>query len=205
MLGWLKTGSLSLSVLLVLTGCASSPPSEPDDICEIFDEKGGWYKDARKASRRWGAPIAVMMAFVHQESAYKARAKPPRTKILWVIPGPRPASAYGYSQATDETWDIYKKSTGSWGADRNDFDDAIDFVGWYIDQSHRRNGLNKTDAYSHYLAYHEGHGGFARRSFANKQWLKDVASKVARRAGSYGNQLKSCEKRLNRGWFPWPF
>ncbi|MDA9285975.1 hypothetical protein N9514_04245 [Pseudomonadales bacterium] len=196
---------LSSLVLLSLVGCASAPPEKPDNLCEIFYEKSGWYKDARKAARRWGTSIPVMMAFIHQESAFQSRAKPPRTKILWVIPGPRPASAYGYSQAIDETWDSYKRSTGSWGADRNDFDDAIDFIGWYNDQSHRRNRIGKTDAYNLYLAYHEGQGGFAKRSFAKKQWLKDVSKKVARRSSTYGTQLKGCEKNLDRGWFGWLF
>jgi hypothetical protein len=188
-------------MLFGLSGCMSSPPEQPENICEIFYEKDSWYKDAKKASHRWGSSIPVMMAFIHQESAFRAKARPPRTKILWVIPGPRPASAYGYSQATDDTWDIYKRATGSWGADRNDFDDAIDFIGWYNDQSHRRNGIARTDAYSLYLAYHEGHGGFGKRSFAKKQWLKDVSSKVSRRAVVYGEQLKGCEKKLNRGFF----
>jgi hypothetical protein len=192
-------------ILLGLAGCTSSPPEKPDNLCEIFYEKDSWYKDAKKASRRWGSSIPVMMAFIHQESAFRSRAKPPRTKILWVIPGPRPASAYGYSQATDDTWGMYKRATGRWGADRNDFDDAIDFIGWYNDQSFRRNKITKTDANNLYLAYHEGHGGFAKRSFAKKQWLKDVSNKVAARAGNYAQQLKECEKKLDRGFFSWLF
>lgn len=196
---------LVLSLVLSLVGCTSAPPQQPDNICEIFDEKSGWYKDAKQASRRWGTSIPVMMAIIHQESAFRARAKPPRTKILWIIPGPRPASAYGYAQAIDETWDMYKRATGSWGAERNDFDDAIDFIGWYNNESHRKNKIAKTDAYNLYLAYHEGHGGFAKGSFSNKQWLKDVSNKVARRSSNYGDQLKGCEKRLNRGFFGWLF
>jgi hypothetical protein len=184
----------------LLCSCTSSPPKNKDDICEIFDEKGGWYKDARKASRRWGTSIPVMMSFIYQESSFKARAKPPRRKILWIIPGPRPASAYGYSQATDETWSAYKKATGHWGADRNDFDDAIDFIGWYNDQSYRTNRISKFDAYSLYLAYHEGQGGFAKKTYRSKQWLIDVAAKVRDRSDTYGQQLKGCEKRLKRGF-----
>ncbi len=190
-----------VTFLMVLAGCATAPPSRPDNACEIFEEKRGWYKKARKSSRRWGTDISVMMAIIHQESSFKARAKPPRTKILWVIPGPRPASAYGYAQAIDGTWDAYRKSTGRGGADRNDFGDAIDFIGWYNDQSHRVNGIKKDDAYHLYLAYHEGQGGFKKRTFRNKQWLKDVATKVSARSRTYRKQLNGCEKKLNRGFF----
>ena len=192
---------LSSLILLSLVGCASAPPEKPDNLCEIFYEKSGWYKDARKAARRWGTSIPVMMAFIHQESAFQSRAKPPRTKILWVIPGPRPASAYGYSQAIDETWDTYKRSTGSWGADRNDFDDAIDFIGWYNDQSHRKNGIGKSDAYNLYLAYHEGYGGFKKKTYRKKQWLIRVADRVQARSTMYQKQYWGCAKELKKKKF----
>ena len=192
---------LVLLPLIFVAGCASKPPSNADNICKIFSEKRGWYKDSKKASRRWGADISVMMAFMHQESSFRARAKPPRKKILWVIPGPRPASAYGYAQATNETWRAYRRSTGRGGADRNDFDDAIDFIGWYNDQSQRKNSIKKSDAYHLYLAYHEGQGGFARRTYKNKQWLKDIATKVSKRSGMYRAQLNKCEAKFNRGFF----
>ncbi len=190
-----------LAVLVALSGCASAPPSDLDDVCEIFDEKSGWYKQARRASKRWGTSIPVMMSFVHQESRFRSKAKPPRTKILWIIPGPRPASAYGYAQATDETWRAYRKATGKWGADRNDFKDAMDFIGWYNDQSQRRNKIRKDDAYNLYLAYHEGQGGFAKASYRKKKWLTDVAKKVSSRSNRYTEQLATCEKKLNRGFF----
>lgn len=193
-------GGLLLAAVLVLAGCASAPPEEREDVCEIFFEKGGWYKDARRASRRWGAPIPVMMSFIYQESGFQKRAKPPRRKILWVIPGPRPASAKGYSQAINETWKNYQKSTGRWGADRNHFDDAIDFVGWYIDQSNEINGIAKGDAYNQYLAYHEGHGGFERKTHRNKRWLLNAATEVAARADRYETQLNGCEKQLRGGF-----
>jgi hypothetical protein len=187
--------------VFALPGCTTSQPISRDNLCEIFDEKRGWYKKARKASRRWGTDISVMMAFMYQESSFQARAKPPRKKILWVIPGPRPASAYGFAQATDGTWKAYKKSTGRGGADRNKFKDAIDFIGWYNDQSQRKNNIKKSDAYHLYLAYHEGQGGFAKRTYKDKQWLKDVATKVSKRSGMYRAQLDGCEKKLNAGFF----
>ena len=192
---------LVLGVMLVIAGCSSTPPDNPDNVCEIFRDKGGWYKDARASRRKWGGSIPLMMSFIYQESRFQAKARPPRNKILWIIPGPRPASAFGYAQATDETWAVYKKVTGGWGADRNNFGDAIDFVGWYNDQSYRKNGIEKTDAYNLYLAYHEGHGGFSAKSYRRKAWLLDVSTRVASRAATYSSQLKSCEKSLNRGRF----
>ena len=194
---------ISLILLfLLIGGCATTPPSDVNDICSIFTEKDGWYDDADDASDRWGSPIPVMMAIMYQESRFQAKAKPPRKKILWVIPGPRPSSSYGYTQALKDTWSTYIRDAGNYGADRDDFGDSIDFIGWYNHQSYRKSGIKKTDAYHLYLAYHEGQGGFNRRSFKNKQWLKDVSKKVSRIAATYSTQLKGCEERLkDDGWF----
>ena len=186
---------------MLLAGCATSPPRHVDNICHIFDEKSGWYKKAKRSQKKWGTPIPVMMAIMHQESRFQSKAKPPRSKILWVIPGPRKSSAYGYSQAKDGTWDWYKKAAGRWGADRDDFGDAIDFIGWYNSVSRKRNHIKLDSAYHLYLAYHEGHGGYNRGTYKKKGWLKQVASKVATRSVRYQKQLQGCEKRLDSGWW----
>ena len=188
--------------LFALTGCTTSQPRDVTNICSMFEEKGGWYDDAADSRDEWGSPIPVMMAIMHQESKFQAKAKPPRKKIFGFIPGPRPSDSYGYSQALGSTWKAYKKSAGRYGADRDDFGDAIDFIGWYNHQSYKRSGIAKTDTYRLYLAYHEGHGGYNRSSYRNKQWLIDVAKKVNRRANSYQSQLNGCEKSLqDDGWF----
>ncbi len=195
---------LVLSVVL-LSACTTSPPSDLNNVCEIFREKDGWYQDAADSRSEWGSPISVMMAIMHQESKFEAKARPPRKKIFGFIPGFRPSDSYGYSQALGSTWKAYEKSAGRYGADRDDFADAIDFIGWYNHQSNRRNGIAKTDAYRLYLAYHEGHGGYSRGSYQGKQWLIDVARKVDRRAGSYRSQLLACEEELKKqkGFFDW--
>lgn len=191
--------------LLLLGACAGGPPSRPNDICAIFDEKDDWYEEAADAQKEWGSPIWVMMAIMHQESRFDATARPQRKKILGFIPGPRPSSAYGYAQAKDSTWDWYKKEAGSWGADRDDFGDAINFIGWYNHQSRKRSGVSLWDPYALYLAYHEGHGGYNRATYRNKPWLTGVARKVESRAGRYRDQLAACEKALKdrRGFFSW--
>ena len=193
---------LLLALLLLQAACSVSPPSNMDNLCEIFREKDDWYEDASDAANRWGTSIPVMMAMMHQESRFQQDAKPPRTRILWIFPGPRKSSAYGYPQAKDSTWDWYIDGSGNWGADRDDFADAIDFIGWYNHMSYNKNAIRKDDTYHLYLAYHEGHGGFNRRTFNNKPWLKNVAKKVSARSISYSSQLKSCEKDLkSSGWF----
>lgn len=191
--------SALLLLAMMVVGCASSPPSNTSNICDIFDEKDDWYEDAQDSKERWGSSIEVMMAIMKQESSFKEDAAPPRTKILWLIPGPRKSSAYGYAQAKDGTWEWYMKSAGRWSADRDDFDDAVDFVGWYNHQSYKQLGIKKSDAYRLYLAYHEGHGGYKRKSYQKKSWLLKVAKKVERQAIRYKKQLQGCEKRLQSG------
>lgn len=194
----------ALIAFALLSACATSPPEQVDNVCDIFREKSGWYKDAKESRARWGVPISVSMAFMHQESRFVATAKPPRKKLWGVIPGPRPSDAYGYSQAKDSTWEWYQRSTGNYGADRDDFGDAIDFVGWYNNVSHKELGIDKQDAFRLYLAYHEGHGGYRKQSYRSKDWLVDVARKVDRQAKRYNSQLQECSEELEpRGWFDW--
>ncbi|MGH1470250.1 MAG: hypothetical protein ACRBCS_03600 [Cellvibrionaceae bacterium] len=190
--------------IFFVASCATRPPSSVDNLCDIFDDKNNWYKAAKKSEEKWGSSIPMMMSFIHQESRFKAKAKPPRKKLLWVLPGPRLSSAFGYPQAKTSTWKWYIKDTGNRGADRDRFKDAIDFVGWYNAQSVKRNRIQKNDAYHLYLAYHEGHGGFEKRTFSRKNWLKNVATKVSSKTRHYTQQLNSCESNLQSdSW--WPF
>ncbi len=187
----------------VLAGCSASVPTNPEDACAIFREKRGWFDDCRDSYKRWGVPISVQLAFVYQESRFRAKARPPRRKILWIFPGPRPSSAFGYSQALDGTWDEYRHNGGRRGADRDDFEDSVDFIGWYVNRTARRTGLSKRDAYSLYLAYHEGDGGFRRRTYRGKPWLTAAATRVRNRSELFRKQLVRCQDDLERGWFDW--
>lgn len=187
-----------------VSGCsATRPPERIDDACAIFREKKGWYKDARDARDRWGVPIAIQLAFIRQESAFIADAKPPRRKILGFIPGSRPSNAEGYAQALDSTWDEYRKAARARGADRDEFGDAVDFIGWYNARTARLCNIPKDDAYRLYLAYHEGPHGYRRGTHRRKKWLLGTAEKVATRARRYDVQLSRCEEQLrpkSRGW-----
>ena len=109
-----------------------------------------------------------------------------------VIPMGRQSSAYGFSQALDGTWDEYRDATGNRGARRDNIRDATDFMGWYMNESQRRNGIPLSDARRQYLAYHEGHTGYARGTYNRKSWLLRVSSEVAQRARTYESQLATC-------------
>ena len=195
---------IAVLALLMTVGCTTSPPKQVDNVCNIFREKSEWYGDAKESRARWGVPISVSMAFMYQESRFVATAKPPRKKIFGVIPGPRPSDSYGYSQAKESTWDWYQRSTGNYSADRDHFGDAIDFIGWYNNVSHKELGISERDAFRLYLAYHEGHGGYRRQSYRSKDWLVDVARKVDKYAQRYNAQLQECAEELEpRGWFDW--
>jgi hypothetical protein len=196
--------SLVLSLAL-LSGCATVPPSNQDNVCSIFYEKEGWYSYALEAQKRWGTPIAVQMAIIHQESRFQSNVRPPRDWFLGLIPLPRRSSAYGYGQAQDATWEDYVKATGRFSADRDDFADVVDFIGWYTSVTQQKLGVSKWDAEKQYLAYHEGHGGYSRGTFRAKSWLLTVAKRVAVKAQTYSAQLKKCESNLQSNWSVWPF
>lgn len=195
------------AILLAAAGCATAPPRSSGNVCDIFRERPQWYDDTAAARDRWKVPIPVLMAIIYQESGFYSDAKPPRTTCLFIFPGPRPSSAYGYSQALDATWNDYQEQAGSTFADRDDFGDAVDFVGWYCHLSRIRCGIPKDDAYRLYLAYHEGHGGYNRGTWRKKAWLKRAATSVQRRSNSYRQQLTECEKEFEKsgGCFLWPF
>lgn len=203
-MGYLEK-TLALLVVLALASCASSPPRNPGNICDIFDQKSRWYRAARDSFDTWGVPMSVQLAIIYQESHFDEDAKPPRRKLLWVIPWKRISSAYGYGQVLDATWDNYRKSTGHRWADRDEFDDVVDFIGWYGSRSHRKLGISKADAFRQYLAYHEGYVGYRKKSHRKKPWLVKVARRVEKRANTYKAQLQQCEDELDKGWFFWPF
>ena len=184
-------GAVAVAVVLA-AGCATAPPANPNDLCAIFTERPRWHRAATDAQRRWRAPIAVMMAVMYKESSYRHDAKPPRKKLFGVIPWRRESSAYGFAQATDAAWQDYVRGTGNRGADRDRFGDAVDFVGWYLNNAHRRAGIARADARNLYIAYYAGIGGYQRGTWKNNAWLKDAAARVASRSERYAGQLAGC-------------
>jgi len=193
-------------LVLALAGCASTPPKQQHNICAVFDQHPAWYDYARQSEKTWGTPPQILMAFVRQESSYRENAKPPYEWFLF-IPLGRASSAKGYAQIQDPVWKEYKAERGSLFRSRGDMEDALDFIGWYNDKTHRQLGISKWNAKQLYLAYHEGRGGYKRGSYKKKPKLMRVADKVAATASEYGTQLKQCESRFRcRKFYQfWPF
>jgi hypothetical protein len=185
----------ALILALAVGSCTSPPsrqPSAQGDICTIFAERPDWQNAMIGSAARWGAPIEVQMAIIWKESSFRAQARPRKIYALGIVPWGRASSAYGYAQAIDGTWNWYRTETGNSGADRDDFEDAADFVGWYMAKTMMKNGIRMQDAFNQYLAYHEGHTGFRRGDWQTKNWLKRTATQVAERAVRYRGQLRRC-------------
>ncbi|MEH6651947.1 MAG: hypothetical protein V7707_18140 [Motiliproteus sp.] len=192
---------LLVCALMGLAGCSTTPPQNINDSCEIFYDKDDWYDDTNNSFKKWGVPIHVQLAIIHQESKFKYDARPPKDYLLGFIPWGRVSSAYGYAQVKDGTWDWYREKTGNWSASRDDFSDAVDFIGWYGTMSYKLAGISKWDARNQYLAYHEGHGGYKRKTYNQKRWLIGVAGKVERNAARYRAQLGECREDLESSWW----
>ncbi|HEX7029630.1 MAG TPA: hypothetical protein VF254_03470 [Gammaproteobacteria bacterium] len=190
-----------IACLAAVSGCVLAPPARVGNICAIFDEYPEWYDYAKASEERWGTPVHIQMAFVHQESRFVGDAAPPMEWFLF-IPVGRASSAEGYAQIQDPAWSDYTDQTGGLFKSRTDMEDALDFIGWYNHISRERLGISLWDPKNLYLAYHEGHGGYSRGSYRNKDKLLSVANKVDYRAREYGAQLSRCEERFQcRKWY----
>ncbi len=190
--------ALLILVLVASCGCGSgnlSAPRNLDDACAIVKQRPKYLKAFKRTERRWGVPVHVQMATIHQESKFVGNARTPLRFVLGVIPMGRQSSAYGYSQALDATWNEYQQDTGRRRAKRDDIQDATDFMGWYMNKTRDRTGVPLDDARNQYLAYHEGQTGFLRGSYNGKPWLLRVADRVEERSAVYRQQLAYCRVR----------
>jgi hypothetical protein len=189
-----------LALIILISSCSAGrekPPSSVADACRMQAEKPHWFNAMRRTEARWGVPVAVQLATIARESSFDQHARPMKRErhlVFFSREVPR-SSAYGFAQAIDGTWDWYRRDTGRRRADRSNFADASDFIGWYMNLNSRVNGVALGDAYNQYLAYHEGKAGFARGTYRNKAWLPPVARDVQNWAVRYDRQLQLCGMR----------
>ena len=65
-------------VILMLGGCAVSPPRYTENACNMLAEKPGWYDAVTDASDSWDVSAGLILSFIRQESSFVADAKPDR-------------------------------------------------------------------------------------------------------------------------------
>lgn len=202
-----------VAIALLLSGCSStssldvlrdtSPPKDIDNVCSILGEKPSWNNDLNAVKKKYGVPAHVILAMMHQESRFVHDARPLAKGLKGIFDTHFASSAYGYSQALEMTWAHYMRATGRSGAKRDRFEDAVDFMGWYINESNENLKLSKWDAEVQYLAYHEGHGGYKKRTYRKKPWLVKTAKRVKNRSDMYWEQFQKCGMFFSedKNWF----
>jgi len=186
-----------LFLFLFLFSC-SSVPKYPQNACKIFGENYLWYKAVKKSSKKYGAPIHIILAIVNKESGFKRFAKPPRQKLFKVIPYKRKSTSLGYSQAIKASWKDYQNETNNPLALRTRFKDSVMFIGWYMNKTKKINKIPLTDAYRQYLNYYLGQGAYAKKAYKKDKNAIIFARSVEKQSKIYKNQLRECKKSLDR-------
>ena len=138
------------------------------------------------------------MAFINKESGFNRWAKPKRQKLFKIIPYKRPSSSFGYSQAVNKTWELYKTESGNSLALRTRFKDSVMFVGWYINKTHKINKIPKNDSYRQYLNYYLGWGSYSKKTYKTDKKAIILAKNVQKQSNIYKNQLRECQKKLDK-------
>ncbi len=181
-----------------LVASCSSVPKYPENACKIFGQNYLWYKSVKKSSDKYGAPIHIILAIVNKESAFNRWAKPKRNKLFKIIPYKRPSSSFGYSQAVNKTWELYKNETNNPLALRARFKDSVMFIGWYMNKTKKTNNISMNDAYRQYLNYYLGWGNYSKKIYKTDKKAIIYAKKVEKQSNIYKNQLKECQSNLNK-------
>ena len=190
--------NLIFFIIFFLLSSCSSVPKYPQNACKIFGENYLWYKSAKKSSETYGAPVHMILAFVNKESGFNRWAKPKRHKLFKIIPYKRPSSSFGYSQAVNKTWELYKTETDNPLALRTRFKDSVMFIGWYIKKTNKINKISLNDSYRQYLNYYLGWGNYSKKTYKTDKKAIIYAKSVEKQSNIYKKQLRECQKSLDR-------
>lgn len=178
----------AIAVLSALIGgCSTNPPSNPQDLCAVFQEKDSWYAAAHRVHSKYGVPIDVATAIILQSQGLRVKESDAIDSLFTFG-----STEDGYLSVTDEIWRQYVDEAGSFLSDRSNFGDALDFIGWYMNKAHDKCGIALTDTYNLYLCYREGFDGYSNGSYFVKSWLIDEAKNAEKSAQSYHRQLLHC-------------
>ncbi len=72
---------LKLALIGLVASCGGnrnySAPRDLENACAIVRERPAYLRAMQSAQRRWGVPVPVMMATIHQESKFIGDARTP--------------------------------------------------------------------------------------------------------------------------------
>ena len=142
-------------------------------------------------------PYVLMSLFI--KNLVSGRCKTRKRKIIWFCTLVKTIFSCWLFSSTKGDLSDYKDETGNTRANRKNLMTA-DFIGWYASKGYYQ-GFDQTDARSLYLAYHEGYGGFKKKSYRQKQWLINVADRVQARSTKYQKQYWGCAEELKKKRF----
>ena len=188
---------ICLIIFFFIVSC-SSIPKNSSNACKLFSERYLWYKYAKKSSEKYDTPVYIILAFINKESGFNRWAKPKRTKLFKIIPYKRPSSSLGYSQAVKKTWKLYKTETDNPLALRTRFKDSVMFIGWYMAKTNKINKIPLNDPYRQYLNYYLCWGDYKKKVYEKDKNAIIYAKSVEKQSKIYKNQLRECQKKLDR-------
>lgn len=145
------------------------------NICSVIKNNPNWLDHAKAASNKWNVSIGSILAFIDQESRFKANAKN--------------GGNFGFAQATAGTWNNFLRDARYGQKTRTDFEASVHFVGWHFSQMNRQFGIGMNNVAEQYLVYQLGTGGYKRGASASS---RKIAANIAARSKAYDNQIKSC-------------
>ena len=187
---------VKLLLFCFLTACSTEKVSKTDDVCTVFNKNYDWYRAAYHAQKKHNIDANIIMAVMAQESNYIYNARPSKHYVFNFIPWGYKTSARGYAQIIDGAWDDYKKENNKWFPSRHSFNDASDYIGWYLNKASNNLKIKRNDSYHLYLAYHQGLSGYKRHEEKHNQKLDLIAKKVQRNTFRYQKEFKQCQNTL---------
>lgn len=185
-----------LVVIIALSACSPEKVTRTDDVCDIYNKNYDWYRSAIRAQNKYNINASTIMSVMAQESNFKHNARPQKRYAFYVLPWGYETTAQGYAQVINGAWDDYKKANSKWFPSRNNFNDASDFIGWYLKKASRELNINKNDNYHLYLAYHQGIKGYRRHEEKHNKQLDLIAKRVNQQALRYDKEFKHCQTNL---------
>ena len=190
-------GCRLVAFVFLLSGCAQNYTYQDysDNICKVVNGHYGWQSALKRTEKQYGISSGLILSVIFYESSFKASARPPADKLMGFIPW-QSATAFGYAQVKNESWDWYKSHNPGYFQSRTHFSDSVKFIGWYyqvflarLEKEHYTKRISDSDFY---IAYHDGIGGFLQQGWRENEWLINKSQQVADLASHYNRQLKHC-------------